>query len=365
MSRTCSARSRAASCTCSTRAARARRRAARRGRRAAARCRSASAPARRAARAPAGGARAPGRRARGGRSSRRSCSSRSSISLKASSEVRDLGRGAVDAIRRPGDIGSTRRISRGSRSSGPNARRRSTKSTPITTTRPAASTTTSAATSEALTVAGENTSMIAAASSTAALIVTTRQNSDMHSGWHPAARGDHGCRSPLQASDRAPTIRRVHTPATGRDPRRRHRRPPRGPARPARSAAVRARPRAGRECATAAESDTLLYRTRPDVVLVDYHLPGTDGLTLCRRIKSDVLAPAVVLYSAFADPSMTVPAIVAGVDAIVHKGGQTRDLFDAIRRTARGETSLPEISGRCWRRPAMHSAPTTCRCWAC
>ena len=96
--------------------------------------------------------------------------------------------------------------------------------------------------------------------------------------------------------------------------------------------------------ATAAESAVLLYRTRPDVVLVDYHLPGSDGLTLCRRIKSDVLAPAVVLYSAFADPSMTVPAIVAGVDAIVHKGGQTRDLFDAIRRTARGESSLPEIS---------------------
>jgi DNA-binding NarL/FixJ family response regulator len=96
--------------------------------------------------------------------------------------------------------------------------------------------------------------------------------------------------------------------------------------------------------ADAGEAAALLYRTRPDVIVLDYHLPDTDGLTLCRRMKSDVPAPAVVLYSAFADPSMTVPAIVAGADAIIDKGGQTRDLFDAIRRTARGEAALPTVS---------------------
>lgn len=94
----------------------------------------------------------------------------------------------------------------------------------------------------------------------------------------------------------------------------------------------------------AGEAAVLMYRTRPDVVLLDYRLPDTDGLTLCRQLKSDVPAPAVVLYSAFADASMTVPAIVAGADAIVHKGGQTRELFDAIRQTARGVKALPSVS---------------------
>jgi DNA-binding NarL/FixJ family response regulator len=96
--------------------------------------------------------------------------------------------------------------------------------------------------------------------------------------------------------------------------------------------------------ANGAELNVLLYRTRPDVVLLDYHLPDADGLTLCRRIKSDVPAPAVVLYSAFADPLMTVPAIVAGADGIIHKGGDPRELFDAIRQTARGNSVLPPVS---------------------
>src|SRR5262245_23683354 len=96
--------------------------------------------------------------------------------------------------------------------------------------------------------------------------------------------------------------------------------------------------------ASAEEAVPLLYRVRPDVVLVDYGLPGADGLTLCRRIKADPPAPGVVLFSAFADPSITVPAIVAGVDAVIHKAAPPRDLFAAIRAAARGETALPEIS---------------------
>lgn len=95
---------------------------------------------------------------------------------------------------------------------------------------------------------------------------------------------------------------------------------------------------------SAAELAPLLYRSRPDVVVLDYHLPDENGLTVCWRIKSDVPAPRVILYSAFADASMTVPAVIAGADGLLHKGTSALDLFSAIRQVARGGHAIPAIS---------------------
>lgn len=96
--------------------------------------------------------------------------------------------------------------------------------------------------------------------------------------------------------------------------------------------------------ATAAELAPLLYRSRPDIVLLDHNLPDGDGLTVCHDMKKHALAPGVIVYSAFADDSMTVPAIVAGANGILSKGVPALDLFEAIREVHRGGTALPPIS---------------------
>jgi DNA-binding NarL/FixJ family response regulator len=92
----------------------------------------------------------------------------------------------------------------------------------------------------------------------------------------------------------------------------------------------------------------LLDRARPDVVVLDYELPRVNGLELCRQIKGDAPATAVVLYSAYADRALTVPAVLAGVDAMVHKGAPAVELFGAIEAVANGETQLsppvPELA---------------------
>jgi DNA-binding NarL/FixJ family response regulator len=94
----------------------------------------------------------------------------------------------------------------------------------------------------------------------------------------------------------------------------------------------------------AAELGPLLRRVEPDIVLLDYQLPDDDGLTVCRRVKSSADPPRVILYSAFADASMTVPAIVAGADGLVHKGVRPQELFEAIRTVAAGGVVLPLVS---------------------
>jgi len=96
--------------------------------------------------------------------------------------------------------------------------------------------------------------------------------------------------------------------------------------------------------ATAHEAVTLAQRTRPDVVVLDYHLPDEDGLALCLRLKTVAPAPAALIYSAFADEHLVPLAVIAGADALISKSADPDELCDVVRALAGGAPQLPAIA---------------------
>lgn len=83
-------------------------------------------------------------------------------------------------------------------------------------------------------------------------------------------------------------------------------------------------------------------RLAPDLALIDFHLPGQDGLALCLRLEGLQRRPCVVLYTAFADALLVVLAAVAGARALVPKSADPEELLDALRAGAAGRAVLPQ-----------------------
>jgi DNA-binding NarL/FixJ family response regulator len=87
------------------------------------------------------------------------------------------------------------------------------------------------------------------------------------------------------------------------------------------------------------ELEPLLYRTRPDVLVVDRLGP-------CMRLRAKPLAPRLILCTAEPTAELLVPAALAGADAIVNRRSDVRELLDAIRAAGCGDAMLPPITPR-------------------
>ena len=88
---------------------------------------------------------------------------------------------------------------------------------------------------------------------------------------------------------------------------------------------------------------TIAERDELDVAVVDYQLPGRNGLWVSRKLKRLPRPPRVVIYSAYTDGILAAAAVVAEVDGLVSKGSLGSALCDAVRSVARGGVLLPTI----------------------
>ena len=84
---------------------------------------------------------------------------------------------------------------------------------------------------------------------------------------------------------------------------------------------------------------------KPDVILMDLIMPGTDGVTATRQIKANFPDVKVIALTSFQENDLVQGALQAGATGYLMKNVSARDLAAAIRSAHAGKMTLsPEAA---------------------
>ncbi|MEI7875726.1 MAG: response regulator [Alphaproteobacteria bacterium] len=87
--------------------------------------------------------------------------------------------------------------------------------------------------------------------------------------------------------------------------------------------------------------DRALGTARIDLVVLDIMLPGEDGLSICRRLRTTSTLPVIMLTAA-GDPVARVVGLEMGADDYVAKPFNPHELLARIKAVLRRATALPD-----------------------
>ncbi|NLD55768.1 MAG: response regulator [Burkholderiaceae bacterium] len=88
----------------------------------------------------------------------------------------------------------------------------------------------------------------------------------------------------------------------------------------------------------------VLDTTKPDIIVLDVMMPGEDGLTLCRELRSRSNVP-VIMLTARAEEVDRIIGIEMGADDYMGKPFSPRELLARIKGVLRRTRSLPPTLG--------------------
>jgi DNA-binding NarL/FixJ family response regulator len=101
--------------------------------------------------------------------------------------------------------------------------------------------------------------------------------------------------------------------------------------------------------AVVADGDQALARfpaARPQVVVLDLQIPGPNGVEVTARVLEQDPTARVLILSASGEQDDVLQAVKAGATGYLVKSAHSRDLVDAVRRVAAGDTVFtPGLAG--------------------
>jgi|SRR3990172_3983034 len=106
------------------------------------------------------------------------------------------------------------------------------------------------------------------------------------------------------------------------------------------------------------ESVRLTTRLRPDVLLMDVHMPGGGGVEAVQQLREVAPAVPVIMLTVSESDEDLLGAIRAGARGYFLKNAETEELYDGIRRAAAGEAVLdPALVERLFQHVARSGSP--------
>ena len=99
--------------------------------------------------------------------------------------------------------------------------------------------------------------------------------------------------------------------------------------------------------ADGAEAVRLAEACRPDVILMDLRMPGTDGIAATADLRQRLPAARVLVLTTYADQDSIIPALQAGARGYLTKDASAEQIEAAVRAVHAGQTHLdPAVQER-------------------
>ena len=84
------------------------------------------------------------------------------------------------------------------------------------------------------------------------------------------------------------------------------------------------------EAETGPDGVELVARERPDVLLLDMHMPGPDGIEVLPDVLRVSPGCRVVFYTSAPPEAVEAPALAAGAERVLHKSASLDALLEAL-----------------------------------